>query len=178
MNRNVITFVLVALTGLMASRAKSLEYPPNNAEFFLTLPDGYKTRMNPDGSVIGVGPKLVIALTAMSGVEDPTAAKTRLPGLAKSFFIKTLLFQEVQVQGIAEDRIARVGGDGLAVQVLTASGKNSDGRSVAITATAFASEQGRYFVFFTAARPEDKDEAGKVSSDILGTMTTATNEED
>jgi hypothetical protein len=173
-----IALVLIAVTGSTALLAKSVEYPPNNAEFFLQFSDDYKTKTNADGSVIGIGPKVVIALSAMSGVEDATAAKGALPELAKSFFTKTLLFQELQVQGVADGKIAREGGDGLAVKVLTALGKNSDGRSVAITATVFASEQGRYFVFFTAARPEDKEEAAKAGRDILGTMTTATNEED
>jgi hypothetical protein len=178
MTGKAIALALIAATASTALPANSIEYPPNNAEFFLQLSDDYKTKTNPDGSVIGIGPKVVIALSAMSGVEDATAAKAKLPELAKSFFIKTLLFQELQVQGIADSKIAREGGDGRPVKVLTALGKNSDGRSVAITATAFASQQGRYFVFFTAARPEDKEEANKTSREILGTMTTATNEED
>jgi hypothetical protein len=178
MTCNAIVLALIAVTASTALGAKSIEYPPNNAEFFLQLSDDYKTRTNPDGSVIGIGPKMVVALNAMSGVEDATAVKATLPELAKSFFIKTLLFQELQVQSVADGKIPREGGDGLTVKVLTALGKNSDGRSVAITATAFASQQGRYFVFFTAARTEDKEEANKTSRQILSTMTTATNEED
>lgn len=178
MTGKAIALALIAVTGSTASLAKAIEYPPNNAEFSLQLADDYKTKTNADGSVIGIGPKVVIALSAMNGVENATAAKGALPELTTSFFTKTLLFQELQVQGVADGKIAREYGDGLAVKVLTALGKNSDGRSVAITATAFASEQGHYFVFFTAARPEDKEEASKTSREILGTMTTATNEED
>src|ERR1700682_549459 len=166
MTRKVITLVLMAVTGSTALLAKSIDDPANHSEFFLQLSDDYKTKTNADGSVIGIGPKVVIALSVMNGVEDAAAAKAAMPELAKSFFTKTLLFQELQVQGVADGKIARQGGDGLAVQVLTALGKNSDGRSVAITATAFASEQGRYFVFFTAARPEDKEEANKTSREI------------
>jgi hypothetical protein len=178
MTAKTIALALIAVTTSTALPANSIEYPPNNAEFFLQLPDDYKTKANPDGSLIGIGPKVVIALTAMSGIESASAAKGMLPELAKKFFVETLMFQELQGQGVVNGKIAREGGDGLAVQVLTAMGKNSDGRLVAITATTFASEQGRYFVFFTAVRPEDKEEAGKTSREILGTMTTATNEED
>lgn len=158
--------------------AKPLDYPPDNAEFYLQLSDDYKTKTNSDGSIIGIGPKEVIALTSMKEIKNKTAARGALPELAKYFFVHTLLFQELQVQGIADSKIEKEGGGGLAVMVLTASGKNSDGREIAITATTFASEQGHYFIFFTAARPEDKEEASKASRTILGTMTTATNEED
>jgi len=178
MTGKAIALALIAVTASTALLANSIEYPPDNAEFFLQLSGDFKTKTNPDGSLIGIGPKMVIALSAMSGVKDATAAKARLPELTRSLFTKTLLFQELQVQGIADGKIAREGGDGFAVKVLTAMGKNSDGRSVAITATAFSSEQGHYFVFFTAARPEDKEEAGKTGREILATMTTATNEED
>jgi hypothetical protein len=178
MTRKGIALALIVVTGSTALLAKSIEYPPNNAEFFLKLPDDYRTKTNPDGSVIGIGPKVVIALTAMSGIENAEAAKGALPELAKKFFVETLLFRELQGQGVVDGKIAREGGDGLAIKVLTALGKNSDGRSVAITATVFASEQGHYFIFFTAARPEDKEEANKTSREILGAMTTATNEED
>ncbi len=177
MTLRAIALALIIATASTALPANSIEYPPNNAEFFLQLPDGYKTKTNPDGSIIGIGPKVVIALIAMSGVESGTAAKNALPELIKNFFVRTLLFQDVQVQDVADRKIQKDDGD-VAVNVLTASGKNSDGRAVAITATAFASEQGHYFVFSTAARPEDKDEANKTSREILGTMTRATNEED
>jgi hypothetical protein len=166
------------LVASASATAKSLDYPADNAEFYLQLSDDYKTKMNPDGSIIGIGPKEVIALTSMKDIKDRAAARSALPELAKKFFIGTLLFQELQAQGIADSKIDREGGGDLAVMVLTASGKNSDGREIAITATTFASEQGHYFIFFTAARPEDKEDASKTSRTILGTMTTATNEED
>jgi hypothetical protein len=178
MTGKTIALALIAVTTSTVLQANPIEYPPDNAEFFLQLSADYKTKTNPDGSLIGIGPKVVIALTSMRAIESAAAAKAALPEFSKKFFVETLMFQELQGQGVVNGKIAREGGDGLAVQVLTAMGKNSDGRSVAITATTFASEQGRYFVFFTAARPEDKEEAGKTSREILGTMTTATNEED
>lgn len=178
MNRKAIVIALLAVTASTAMPANSIEYPHDNAEFYLQLSAEYKTKANPDGSLIGIGPKVVIALTAMNGTQSAGAAKGALPEFTRKFFVEKLLFQEIQGQGVVDAKITKQGEGDFAVKVLTASGKNSDGRSVAITATAFASEQGRYFVFFTAARPEDKEEASKTSREILGTMTTATNEED
>jgi hypothetical protein len=167
--------ILVASTPVIA---KSLDYPADNAEFYLQVSNDYKTKVNPDGSIIGIGLKEVIALTSMKDIKNKASAKSALPELAKKFFFQTLLFQEFQVQGIVDGKITREGGGNLAVMVLTASSKNSDGREIAITATTFASEQGHYFIFFTAARPEDNEDASKTSRTILGTMTAATNEED
>src|SRR5205809_2054542 len=129
MTRKAIVLALVVVAGSTALLAKSIEYPPNNAEFFLQLPDDYKcqvaaasTKTNPDGYVIGIGPKVVIALTAMSGIENASVAKGALPELTKKFFVETLMFQELQGQGVVDGKIAREGGDGFAVKVLTAMG--------------------------------------------------------
>src|SRR5438067_6412894 len=84
MTGKAIALALIAVTASTALLANSIEYPPDNAEFFLQLSGDFKTKTNPDGSLIGIGPKMVIALSAMSGVKDATAAKARLPELTRS----------------------------------------------------------------------------------------------
>jgi hypothetical protein len=167
-----ILFVSASLT------AKPLDYPSNNAEFYLQVSEDYQTKINEDGSVIAIGPKAVIALTSMKGISSKKAAKSALPAQAKAFFVNNLHFQDVTVQGVDDDKIVRDDGSDFPVSVLKASGKNSDGNEIAVTATAFASEQGHYFIFLTAAKPEDKEEVNKTRREILATMMTAINEED
>lgn len=167
---------LVAFSALSA-RGGNLEYPLNNAEFALQLPDDFRTKANPDGSIIGLGAKTVIALRAMTGIESKEAAKKALPELTKNFFLQTLQFQQLEVQATIDSKIQQENGD-RPVTILAASGKNSDGRTIAITATLFASDQERYFVFITAARPEDIEDAREASRQILATIRTVGNEED
>jgi hypothetical protein len=170
-------FAFALIVMLAPARGGNLEYPLNNAEFNLQVPGDFRTKASPDGSIVGVGAKIVIALTAMSGIESKDAAKKVLPKWTKDFFLQTLQFQQLEVQTTVDNKIQQEDLE-REVTILAASGKNSDGRMIAITATAFASDQGRYFVFITAARPEDIEEASKISRQTLATLRTVGNEED
>lgn len=97
---NSFWFVLACgiLVASASATAKSLDYPADNAEFYLQLSDDYKTKMNPDGSIIGIGPKEVIALTSMKDIKNNAAAKSALPELAKRFLSALCYFKSSRLK--------------------------------------------------------------------------------
>jgi hypothetical protein len=148
-----------ATAPLLAQSPGIVLFPKDKQSFEIQFPDGYKAAFKPDGSCVAVGPKAVIALMSMEKAKDEATAKSGLPELTKSFFLRSLHFRDVNVLGTEDTKIQRMIDEpgGTPASLLRASGKNSDGNETVITATAFPWER-RYYVVFTVAKPADKDQ--------------------
>jgi hypothetical protein len=175
---SVCTVLLVAVASsvlaavpLFGQSPVIILFPKDKQSFEIQFPDGYKTAFKPDGSCVAVGPKAVIALISMEKAKDAATARNGLPDLTKSFFLRSLHFRDLNVLGTEDTRIQRMvdEADGAPASVLRASGKNSDGNEMAITATAFP-WQHRHYVVFTVAKPGDKDQTETELKGILSSV--------
>ena len=126
------------------------------------FPQGFKAAFRKDGTCLAVGPKSVMALVAWEKVKDAAAARSGLPEFAKSYLLRSLSFREVKTPSVEDAKLPRMFDElePVAAKVLTASGKNSDGDEMFVSATAFPWEH-RYYVLFAVCKPADKEQLEK-----------------
>jgi hypothetical protein len=95
-------------------------------------------------------------------VKDAAAARNGLPEFAKSFLLRSLSFREVNTPSVTDAKLSQAfdeqekGG----AKMLTATGKNSDGDEMFVSATAFPWKH-RYYVLFAVCKPADKEQLEK-----------------
>ncbi|HZE56806.1 MAG TPA: hypothetical protein VE031_03025 [Chthoniobacterales bacterium] len=169
----VLAAYLVLSTGTVFSGEETFVFFPNDKPVIeLNFPDGFKTALRKDGTCLAVGPKSVMALASMEKVKDAAAAKSALPGFAKSFALRSLSFRELNVVGVEDAKLPRpyTEGEAIGTKVLAGSGKNSDGDEMFVSVTAFPWNH-RYFVLFAVAKPADKEQLEKDRRSVLETVT-------
>lgn len=134
------------------------------------LPEGFKGAFRKDGTYLAIGPKSVMALVALDKkVKDAAAAKSALPEFAKSFLLRSLSFRDVSTPTVNDAKIDRMFDDKQAAGVaktLAATGKNSDGDEMFVSATAFPWAH-RYYVLFAVCKTADKEQLEKDQSSVL-----------
>jgi hypothetical protein len=137
-------------------------FPKDKPTMEVAFPAGFKSAFRKDGTYLAVGPKSVMALVAWEKVKDGAAAKIGLPEFAKSFLLRSLSFREVNTPSVEDAKLTRMVDEQEAVpaKVLTATGKNSDGDEMFVSATAFPWEH-RYYVLFAVCKPADKEQLEK-----------------
>jgi len=147
-------------------------FPNEKPIIELQFPTGFKAAYRKDGTCLAVGPKTVMALVAMEKVKDAAAAKSALPGFAKSFALHSLGFRDLNAQAVEDAKLPRSYDDGeaIGIKMLTGSGKNSDGEEMFVSVTAFPWNH-RYFVLFAVAKPADKEQLEKERRSVLETVT-------
>jgi hypothetical protein len=174
----VLAGYLVLATGPVFSQEDNYVFFPNDKPVIeLYFPAGFKAAMKKDGTCLAVGPKSVMALASMEKVKNAAAAKSALPGFAKSFALHSLAFRELNAAVVEDAKLPRSsseGGEPIAIKVLTSSGKNSDGDEMFVSVTAFPWNH-RYFVLFAVAKPADKEQLEK---DRLTTLQSVTDVND
>jgi hypothetical protein len=174
----VLAGYLVLATGTVFSGEDTYVFFPNDKPVIeLYFPDGYKTALKKDGTCLAVGPKAVMALASMEKVKDAAAAKSALPGFAKSFAQRSLAFRELNATSVEDAKLPRSleEGEPVAMKVLAGSGKNSDGDEMFVSATAFPWNH-RYFVLFAVAKPADKEQLETDRQAVLKTVTDVNND--
>jgi hypothetical protein len=137
-------------------------FPKDKPVMEVEFPAEFKAAFRKDGTYLAVGPKSVMALAAWEKVKDAAVARSGLPGFAKSFLLRSLSFREVNSPKVEDANLAPTVNEQEAVTatVLTATGKNSDGDEMFVSATAFPWEH-RYYVLFAVCKPADKDQLEK-----------------
>src|SRR5205809_5058307 len=94
-------FVLSAAT-VLSQEERYVFFPNEKPVIELNFPEGFKAAQRKDGTCLAVGPKSVMALASMEKVKDAAAAKSTLPGFAKSFALRSLAFRELNA-AVVED---------------------------------------------------------------------------
>ncbi len=137
-------------------------FPKDKPVMEVDFPAGFKAAFRKDGTYLAVGPKSVMALVAWEKVKDAAAARSGLPEFAKSFLLRSLSFREVNTPSVEDAKLSRTFDEQepLVATVLTATGKNSDGDEMFVSATAFPWEH-RYYVLFAVCKPADKEQLEK-----------------
>ena len=137
-------------------------FPKDKPVMQVEFPQGFKAAFRKDGTCLAVGPKSVMALVAWEKVKDAAAARSGLPEFAKSYLLRSLSFREVKTPSVEDAKLPRMFDElePVAAKVLTASGKNSDGDEMFVSATAFPWEH-RYYVLFAVCKPADKEQLEK-----------------
>jgi hypothetical protein len=155
-------FALVSGTVLGQESSDTVLFPKDKPVMELDLPAGFKSAFRKDGTYLAVGPKSVMVLVAWEKVKDAAAAKSGLPEFAKSYLLRSLSFREVNTPSVTDAKLSQAfdeqesGG----AKMLTATGKNSDGDEMFVSATAFPWER-RYYVLFAVCKPADKAQLEK-----------------
>ena len=155
---------------LLAQSVGPVGYPNYDQKFLVQLPEGYKSAYKADGTCYAVGPKAVVAIRSMAKEKTPASARQALPAFTKWFFLASLHFRDLSILGM-DDPSASPSAEAdespaSTAIVLSASGVNSDGNEMAITATAFAWEH-RFYVIFTVTKPADRDEIEAERQEII-----------
>ncbi len=169
----VLAAYLVLSTGTVLSQEERYVFFPNEKPVIeLNFPEGFKAAQRKDGTCLAVGPKSVMALASMEKVKDAAAAKSALPGFAKSFALRSLAFRELNAALVEDAKLPRLytEGEPIGIKVLAGSGKNSDGEEMFVSVTAFPWNH-RYFVLFAVAKPADKEQLEKDRRAVLETVT-------
>ena len=169
----VLAGYLVLSAGPVLSQEERYVFFPNEKPVIeLNFPEGFKAAQRKDGTCMAVGPKSVMALASMEKVKDAAAAKTALPGFAKSFVLRSLAFRELNAAVVEDAKLPRTytEGEAIGIKVLSGSGKNSDGDEMFVSVTAFPWKH-RYFVLFAVAKPADKEQLEKDRRAVLETVT-------
>jgi hypothetical protein len=158
----VACFALAKGTVFGQESAGAVVFPKDKPVMEVDFPAGFKAAFRKDGTYLAVGPKSVMALVAWEKVKDGAAAGSGLPEFAKSFLLRSLSFRELNTPNVADGKLAPMLDEQEAVsaKVLTASGKNSDGDEMFVSATAFPWEH-RYYVLFAVCKPADKEQLEK-----------------
>ncbi len=155
-------FALASGTVFGQESAGAVLFPKDKPVMELDFPAGFKSAYRKDGTYLAVGPKSVMALVAWEKVKDAVAAKSGLPDFAKSFLLRSLSFREMNAPSLTDAKLSQAfdeqerGG----ANMLTATGKNSDGDEMFVSATAFPWEH-RYYVLFAVCKPADKEQLEK-----------------
>ena len=158
-----------ALSGsLPAQESNFIMFPKEKPVIEVEFPTGFKAAFRKDGACLAVGPKSVMALVAWDKVKDGAGAKSALPEFAKSFLLRSLSFREVNAPNVEDAKLPRMfeEQEAIASKVLTASGKNSDGDEMFVSATAFPWER-RYYVLVAVSKPADKEQLEKERASVL-----------
>jgi len=175
----VLAGYLVLSTSLVFSQEDNYVFFPNdNPVIELYFPSGFKAALKKDGTCLAVGPKSVMALASMEKVKDAAAAKSALPGFAKSFVLRSLAFRELNAAIVEDAKLPRSSydeGSPIAVKTMAGSGKNSDGEEMFVSVTAFPWNH-RYFVLFAVSKPADKEQLEKDRLSTLNTVTDVNND--
>src|SRR5438874_8640368 len=169
----VLAASLVLSTGTLLSQEERYVFFPNEKPVIeLNFPEGFKAAQRKDGTCMAVGPKSVMALASMEKVKDAAAAKTALPGFAKSFVLRSLAFRELNAAVVEDGKLPRTytEGEPIGIKVLAGSGKNSDGDEMFVSVTAFPWND-CYFVVFAVAKPADNDQLEKHRRPVLEAVT-------
>lgn len=148
-------------------------FPNDKPLIELTFPVGFKAAHRKDGTVLAVGPKAVMALTAMEKVKNAAAVKAALPEFAKYFMVRSLGFRELNAAVVEDAKLPRSSyeeGSPIPIKTMTCSGKNSDGEDMFVSVAAFPWGH-RYFVLFAVAKSADKEQLEKDRLAALQTVT-------
>jgi hypothetical protein len=155
-------FALTSGTVFGEEFAETALFPKDKPVMELDFPAGFKSAFRKDGTYLAVGPTSVMALVAWEKVKDAAAAKSGLPEFAKSYLLRSLSFREVNTPSVTDAKLSQAfdeqerGG----AKMLTATGKNSDGDEMFVSATAFPWLH-RYYVLFAVCKPADKEQLEK-----------------
>jgi hypothetical protein len=155
-------FALTSATVFGQEFAETVLFPKDKPVMELDFPAGFKSAFRKDGTYLAVGPTSVMALVAWEKVKNGAAAKSGLPEFAKSFLVRSLSFREVNTPSVTDAKLSQAfdeqerGG----ANMLTATGKNSDGDEMFVSAIAFPWEH-RYYVLFAVCKPADKEQLEK-----------------
>jgi len=137
-------------------------FPKDKPVMEVDFPAGFKSAFRKDGTYLAVGPKSVMALVASGKVKDAAAARSGLAEFAKSYLLRSLSFREVSTPSVTDAKLSQAfdeqerGG----AKMLRATGKNSDGDEMFVSATAFPWKH-RYYVLFAVCKPADKEQLEK-----------------
>ena len=138
----------------------------------LDFPAGFKSAFRKDGTYLAVGPTSVMALVAWEKVKNGATAKSGLPEFAKSFLLRSLSFREMNTPSVTDAKLSQAfdeqerGG----ANMLTATGKNSDGDEMSVSVTAFPWAH-RYFVLFAVCNSPNKEQLAKDRDFVLNSVT-------
>jgi hypothetical protein len=155
-------FAVASATVLGQESTDVVLFPKEKPVMEVDFPAGFKSAFRKDGTYLAVGPKSVMALVAWEKVKDAAAARSGLPEFAKSFLLRSLSFREVNTPSVTDAKLSQAfdeqehGG----AKMLTATGKNSDGDEMFVSATAFPWKH-RYYVLFAVCKPADKEQLEK-----------------
>jgi hypothetical protein len=151
-----------------------LMFPKDKPVMEGQFPEGFKGAFQKNGSYLAVGPKSVMALVACDKkVKDGAAARIALPEFAKSFLLRSLSFRDMNTLAVDDAKLDRMFDDkeaAVVAKTLAATGKNSDGDEMFISATAFPWEH-RYYVLFAVCKPADKEQLEKDRRSVLESIT-------
>jgi hypothetical protein len=147
-------------------------FPKDKPIMELDFPAGFKSAFRKDGTYLAVGPTSVMALVAWEKVKTAAAAKSGLPEFAKTYLLRSLSFREVNTPAVEDAKLNRMFDEqeAVAAKVLTATGKNSDGDEMFVSATAFPWAH-RYFVLFAVCNSPNKDQLVKDRDFVLTSVT-------
>lgn len=147
-------------------------FPKDKPVMELDFPAGFKSAFRKDGTYLAVGPTSVMALVAWEKVKTAAAAKSGLPEFAKTYLLRSLSFREVNTPTVEDAKLNRMFDEqeAVAAKVLTATGKNSDGDEMVVSATAFPWAH-RYFVLFAVCNSPNKDQLLKDRDFVLNSVT-------
>jgi hypothetical protein len=146
-------FALASGTVFGQESADTVLFPKDKPVMEVDFPAGFKAAFRKDGTYLAVGPKSVMALVAWEKVKDAAVARSGLPEFAKSFLLRSLSFREVNTPSVTDAKLSQAfeeqerGG----ANMLTATGKNSDGDEMFVSATAFPWKH-RYYVLLDKDR--------------------------
>lgn len=161
----------ISIQGLSAQEEERfLMFPKEKPVMEGQFPEGFKGAFRKDGTYLAVGPKSVMALVALDKkVKDAGGAKSALPEFAKSFLLRSLSFRDLSTPTVDDAKLDRMFDDkqaAVVAKMLTATGKNSDGDEMFVSATAFPWEH-RYYVLFAVCKPADKAQLEKDQRSVL-----------
>lgn len=164
-----------SIQGLSAQEEERfLMFPKDKPVMEGQLPEGFKGAFRKDGTLLAVGPKSVMALVALDKkVKDGAAAKSALPEFAKTFLLRSLSFRDVSTPTVDDAKLDRMFDDkeaALVAKTLAATGKNSDGDEMFVSATAFPWAH-HYYVLFAVCKTADKEQLEKDRSSVLLSIT-------
>jgi hypothetical protein len=160
----------ISIQGLPAQEEERfLMFPKDKPVMEGQLPEGFKGAFRKDGTYLAVGPKSVMALVALDKkVKDAGAAKSALPEFAKSF-LPALSFRDLSTPTVDDAKLDRMFDDkeaAVVAKTLAATGKNSDGDEMFVSATAFPWAH-RYYVLFAVCKPAGKEQLEKDQRSVL-----------
>jgi hypothetical protein len=157
-----VSVALASGTLFGQDNANGVLFPKDKPAMEIDFPTGFKAAFRKDGTYLAVGPKSVMALVAWDKVKDAAAAKSGLPEFAKSFLVRSLSFREMNAPSVQDAKLLWTSGvdEPITAKVLNASGKNSDGDEMFVSATAFP-WQHRYYVLFAVCKTADKEQLEK-----------------
>jgi hypothetical protein len=166
------SFVLASGKILGQESTGAVLFPKDKPVMELDFPAGFKAAFRKDGTYLAVGPTSVMTLVAWEKVKAAAAAKSGLPEFAKTYLLRSLSFREVNTPTVEDAKLNRLFDEqeSVAVKVLTATGKNSDGDEMFVSATAFPWAH-RYFVLFAVCNSPNKDQLLKDRDSVLSSVT-------